>query len=351
MQVSVEATGSIGRRMTVALPADRFEAEYTARMHRLERSARLPGFRPGKAPLKLVEAQFGGKVSEEILTELIGASFREAISQQQLRIAGDPVFQRDTHSRGQDVQYTAIFEVYPQVARLDISGEKVERPAVTVTDADIERTIQSLREQRRAEKEGGESVVPEIDEAFVHSLGVASGSVDQLRAEVRANLERERDGRVRVRVRDQVFDVLLSVNPIDVPAALVEEEARRVMLATRDMLLSHGIPADRLPDDASAFRDSAHRRVALGIIIAELVRGRGMRPDPARVRTRLEALAQGYESPQEVIDWHFAEAGRLRDIEAQVLEDQVVDALIESAQVVEKPMSFEELTRPASAGA
>ena len=83
MQVSVEATGAIGRRMTVALPADRFEAEYTARIQRLGRSARLPGFRPGKAPLKLVEAQFGGKLSEEILTELIQASFHEAVSQQE----------------------------------------------------------------------------------------------------------------------------------------------------------------------------------------------------------------------------------------------------------------------------
>ncbi len=351
MQVSVEATGTIGRRMTVALPADRFEAEYTARIQRLGRSARLPGFRPGKAPLKLVEAQFGGKVSEEILTELIQASFHEAVSQQGLRIAGDPTFQRGMHLRGQDVQYTAIFEVYPLVARLDISGEKVERPAVTVTDADVERTIQSLREQRRVIKAGGESVLPDVDEAFARSLGVASGSVDQLRVEVRANLERERNERVRLRVRDQVFDLLLGVNSIEVPAALVEEEAGRVMSATRDMLTSQGIPANRLPSDTSAFRDSARRRVALGIIVAELVRSRGMRPDPARVRARVETLAQGYESPQEFIDWHFAEAGRLRDIEAQILEDQVVDALIESAQLVEKPMSFEELTRPASAGA
>lgn len=351
MQVSVEATGAIGRRMTVALPADRFETEYTARIQRLGRSARLPGFRPGKAPLKLVEAQYGGKVSEEILTELIQASFHEAVSQQGLRIAGDPTFQRGMHLRGQDVQYTAIFEVYPQVARLEISGAPVERPMVSVTDADVERTIQSLREQRRVQNEAGEPVLPAVDEAFVRSLGVASGSVDQLRAEVRANLERERNERARTRVRDQVFDVLLSVNSIEVPAALVEEEAARVMSSTRDMLASQGIPVNRLPDDVSAFRDSARRRVALGLIVAELVRTRGMRPDPGRVRARVEMLAQGYESPKEFIDWHYAEPGRLRDVEAQILEDQVVDALVESAQVVEKPMSFEELTRPAGAGA
>jgi FKBP-type peptidyl-prolyl cis-trans isomerase (trigger factor) len=346
MQVSIEATGAIGRRMTVALPADRFESEYNARIQRLGRSARLPGFRPGKAPLKLVEAQFGGKISDEVLGELMRASFNEAVSQHGLRLAGDPTFQRGMHLRGQDVQYTAIFEIYPQVSQLDIAGQKIEKLIVSITDADVERTIQSLREQRRMTREGGETVLPEIDEGFARSLGVASGSVEQLRSEVRANLERERNERVRVHIRDQVFDALLRVNPIEVPEMLVAEEARRVMLATRDMLVSQGVPPDRLPDDSSAFRDSARRRVALGIVVAELVRARGMRPDPARVRARVEALSQGYESPQEFIDWHFAEPGRLRDVEAQVLEDAVVDTLIETAQVIEKPMSFEELTRP-----
>lgn len=427
MQVSVEATGAIARRMTVALPADRFSSEYAARIQRLGRSARMPGFRPGKAPLKLVEAQYGGRVTEEVLGELVRASFQEAVSQQGLRIAGDPVFESPSVAPGQDIRYTATFEVYPQVARLDIAGSSIERPAASVSDADVERTVQSLRKQRRTwrtvdraaatgdlvtvdysaaqdgkpvsglaeqdyaieigsgamlpEFENGligaragetrnlghvlpgeaanttvnitvksvqEAILPDLDAGFAHALGVAEGGIERLRADVRTNLEREMQERIRVRVRDQVFDALVSVNGIEAPTMLVDEEARRVMLATREMLVSQGVPAARLPNDWSAFQRSAQRRVVLGIIVGELVRARGIRPDAARVRARVETLAQGYESPQEYIDWHFAEAGRLKDLEAQVLEDQVVEALLETAQVTDKAMSFEELTRPAA---
>ncbi len=429
MQVSVEATGAIGRRMTVALPADRFSSEYAARIQRLGRSARMPGFRPGKAPLKLVEAQYGGRVTEEVLGELVRASFQEAVSQQGLRIAGDPVFEAPPVAPGQDVRYTATFEVYPQVARLDIAGSSLERPVVAVTDADVERTVESLRKQRRTwrivnraaatgdlllvdysatqdgkpvqgmseqgysieigsgamlpEFENGlvgastgetrvlnrvlpsetantdvsvtvksvqEAVLPQLDAEFARALGVADGSIERLRADVRTNLEREMHERIRVRVRDQVFDALIAVNGIEAPATLVDEEARRVMQATHDMLVSQGVPAARLPNDWSAYQASARRRVVLGIIVGELVRARGIRPDAARVRSRVETLAQGYESPQEYIDWHFAEAGRLKDLEAQVLEDQVVEALLETANVTDKTMSFEELTRPAAPG-
>jgi len=148
MQVTIETTGSLGRRMTVAVPAARMEQEIAARLKRLSQTARFPGFRPGKAPMKMVEAQYAGKVMEEVAGDLIRATFYEAVTEKGLIPAGGPDIQPKNIGRGKDFEYTAIFEIYPEIKCLDIKGARIERPVVTVSEDDVSRTIDTLRRQR-----------------------------------------------------------------------------------------------------------------------------------------------------------------------------------------------------------
>lgn len=148
MQVTVESTGTLGRRMTVALPAERLEREFEQRLKNLSRKAKVPGFRPGKVPLKVIEAQYGREVLEEASNELIRSSFYEAAGSQGLKPAGGPSIAPKAPARGQDLEYTAEFEIYPEVRKLDLTGAEIEKPLCEVGDEDIERTLEVMQRQR-----------------------------------------------------------------------------------------------------------------------------------------------------------------------------------------------------------
>lgn len=433
MQVTVETTGSLGRRMTVAVPADRLEKEFTARLRRLSQTVRFPGFRPGKAPMKMVEAQYGGRVLEEVADDLIRSTFYEVVTEKGLRPAGGPNIQPKSLGRGKDFEYTATFEIYPEVTRLEIKGCRVERPKVTVSDADIDRTIDTLRQQRvtwqpverTAAKgdrvvidfegsidgvpfEGGsardfplvlgnnvliagfedgligarageqrnldlsfpddyrnaklagqktrfavtvkqvnEPVLPEVNEDFARTMGVVDGKIETLRAEVRANLERELADRLRRELREQAFKALVEVNKFDVPKALEEAEVERLIQMTRANFEAQGLSAHQMPTEPGYYAEQARGRAKLGLILAEMVKAKGLVADAAKVRARIELIGSSYENPQEFISWYYAKPERLAEIESQVLEDEAVDLLLKDADVAEKPMSFQELMQPA----
>ena len=433
MHVTVESTGPLGRRMTVAVPAARLEKEFSSRIQRVSRTARFPGFRPGKAPMKMVEAQYGGQVMDEVVGELIRSTFYEAVNEQGLKPAGGPNIEPKQVDRGHDFEYTATFEIYPDIARTDIQGCAIDRPVATVTDEDVDRTIETLRRQRvewslveRAAQlgdrviidfegsiegtvfEGGkasnfplvlgnhtliegfetglvgmragesrtldlafpaeyrnarlagkqvqfavtvnqvtEPVLLEVNDAFACALGIDDGSVDSFRAEVRANLERELADRVRRELRDQVFKALLEVNMFEVPKALEQAEIQNLIQMTRSNMAAQGVPANQTPTDPTLYADQARSRVKLGLILAELARTRGLKADPGKVRARLVEQAASYDNPKEYVDWHYANPERLSQIEAQLIEDQAVDILLETATVKDKPMSLQELMQPA----
>ncbi len=148
MQISVESTGTLGRRLTVAVPADRVEQAFSKRLQRLSRQVKVPGFRPGKTPMKVIEARYGEQVLHEVAGELIESTFREAIGQQGLKPVAGPVIEHKSFARGQDFAYTAEFEVFPDIPKPDLHGEAVERPTCGITSEDVERSIESLQRQR-----------------------------------------------------------------------------------------------------------------------------------------------------------------------------------------------------------
>lgn len=148
MHVSVESTGNLSRRMTVAVPAARFEQEFASRLKRIGRNAKLPGFRPGKVPLKMLEAQYGSKLMQEVASDLIQATFYEAAGKEGLRPAAGPTIEPKELARGQDFEYTASFEVYPEIVEVKLPTSALERTVCRIEDDDVERTLETMRKQR-----------------------------------------------------------------------------------------------------------------------------------------------------------------------------------------------------------
>ena len=148
MQVSVESIGKLERRMQVQVPAERVSEEIAARLKNLSRTARLKGFRPGKAPLKVIRQQFGTQVHREVIGELLQSSYAEAVTQKQLSPAGSPRIEPQSMDEGQDLKYVATFEVFPEVVLQPIEALQVDRLSADVTESDIDAMIERLRKQQ-----------------------------------------------------------------------------------------------------------------------------------------------------------------------------------------------------------
>jgi len=428
MQVSLTATGGLERRLEVAVPAERIASEVEQRLKRISRTARLKGFRPGKAPFTVIRRQFGEQVHAEVVNDLMRSSYADALNQEKLTPAAGPRIEPINVGPGSDLRYAAVFEVLPEV-RVRPTGEmSIERPVAAVTDADIDAMIESMRRQRpiftavdRAVRDTdrvtvdyqgridgapvksvqGENVafivgarrvmteldegvkgalsgesrtvtvrfpaehadpalagrevevqlavrkveemsLPAIDEEFMNHFGVTEGGIDALRAEVRASMEREMAQAVRQRMRAAVIDALVRDNVIEVPRALVEEQIHELQreaarrMGIKDPGHSHAHHA--------AFEEPARRRVALGLIVSEIIRSANLKADRQRVQSRLDEIAASYPNSDEVRRTYLQSVEAMRQIEATVLEDQVIDWVLERASVVERASSFSELT-------
>lgn len=148
MQVSVEQLEGLERRLTVQVPAETVEKEIQSRLQRLTRNARLDGFRPGKVPFKLIKRMYGSQVRQEVIGELMQSSFQDALRQENLQPAGGPKVEPVNLDEGQHLEYQATFEIMPEFTPQGIAGRNIQRPVAEVTDADVDKMIESLRKQR-----------------------------------------------------------------------------------------------------------------------------------------------------------------------------------------------------------
>jgi trigger factor len=186
--------------------------------------------------------------------------------------------------------------------------------------------------------------LPEVDADFAKSLGVADGDLAQMRAEVRANLEREVRTKLKQRTREQVIQALLDATQLEAPKSLVQMEIQRLEAGARQELAARGVKVpDGAPMPVDVFEKQAQRRVNTGLIMGELMKTHNLYPKPEQVRTLVEEQAQSYERPQEVVKWFYSEPERLREIEASVAEDNIVTWALGVAKVTDKPVDFDEL--------
>jgi len=429
MATQLETIGTLQRRLSMDVAASDIDKEIGERLRKLARTVKMPGFRPGKVPMRMIEQAYGPQVQSEVLGDAVSRAFSDAISEHKLRVAGQPQIEpRQDAGEGQ-LGFAATFEVYPEVALGDVAALKIERAQCAVGDADVDKTLEILRKQRvtwapagrpaqdedrltidfagtldGAPFEGGSAtdfafvlgqgrmlpdfeagvrgasegdrrtfpvrfpedygakelagktvsfevtakkveqpVLPALDEAFATQLGVADGSLDKLRADVRANLERELGQRLRARVKHAVMEALPEIAQIELPRALVEGETQALVERARADLQSRGIDVKNVPFPPEAFDEQARKRVRLGLIVAEIVKAHGLQARPEQIRKQIEEFAQSYENPGEVIRYYFSDRNRLAEVEAIVVEQNVVDWALAKAQVTDHPLAFDEL--------
>jgi trigger factor len=148
MQVSIETTSGLERRLTVGVPAERIESEVNNRLQKAAGNVKLAGFRPGKVPMKVMKQRFGAGVRQEVLGEVMSQSFQEAVIQEKLRPAGQPSIEPRNLEAGKDLEYIATFEVFPEVEVVEIKNFEVEKPVAEVTDTDVDNIIEVFRKQQ-----------------------------------------------------------------------------------------------------------------------------------------------------------------------------------------------------------
>jgi trigger factor len=190
--------------------------------------------------------------------------------------------------------------------------------------------------------------LPAVDEAFAKSLGIAEGTVEALRADIKRNLEREVKFRVQARNKAAAMDALLKAAELDVPKALVANEVERMTESARADLKQRGIKdADKAPIPAEVFQPQAERRVRLGLAVAELVRSNNLQAKPEQLQAHIEEMAQSYEKPAEVVRWYLSDRQRMAEVEAVVIENNVSDFVFSKAKVTDKALPFDELMQTA----
>ena len=153
MQVSIETLEGLERRMTVQIPSERVTEAVEKKLRDLSKTVRIDGFRPGKVPLKVVQQKFGGHVRQEVIGDVIESSYQEALIQEKVRPAGMPSIDSVSSEDKEDMSFTATFEVYPEIDKLELEAIEVEKPLVEINDADFEQMLEKLREQRKTWKE------------------------------------------------------------------------------------------------------------------------------------------------------------------------------------------------------
>ncbi|HEX7385400.1 MAG TPA: trigger factor, partial [Burkholderiaceae bacterium] len=186
--------------------------------------------------------------------------------------------------------------------------------------------------------------LPEVNEAFAKSLGIADGSIEGLRADIRKNLEREVRFRVLARNKAAAMDALLAAAELDVPKALVDGEVERLVGAAREDLKKRGMKdADKAPLPTELFQAQAERRVRLGLVVAELVRANSLQARPEQLQKHIEEMSQSYEKPAEVMRWYLGDRQRMAEVEAVVVENNVTDHVMSHAKIADKTLAFDEL--------
>jgi len=421
MQVSVETTQGLERRMTIGVPKEHLEPKVKTRLKSLARQTKINGFRPGKVPMKVVEQRYGQKVRQEVFGEILNSSFNDAIIQEKLQPIGTPTFDviSDIQQLEQGLSYTATFEIYPEISTLQVDGLRIEKPVAQITETDIDTMIERLCQQRQTwsevEREAkladrvmidadtkksktlqgnefkqipiiigqpnvllpgieqqlegsrageerqfdltfpdnypnpdyagqlihltiqvhsvAEPLLPEIDEDFVKSFGVENGDIETLRQDARSNMERELAYAQNRKLKNQVLDALVAANPLDVPQALVEEETQRLLKNQQE---GRGQPQL----STEALKEHALNRVKIGILVGELIKKYQIQAPPDQVQQMVERISFAYEDPEAVKRAYYDNAERMKEVESMVLEEQVVQWLLQKAQIAENNSDF-----------
>lgn len=434
MQVSVETTQGLGRRVTITVPAADIQTAVDSELKKAAKTVRIDGFRKGHVPMSMVKQRYGMSVLNDVLGDLMQRNFINAIIENKVNPVGAPDYKPEQYKEGEDFVYSVEFEVFPEIELKDLESIEVVKPVVTVKDEDVDNMLETLRKQQAEWKdkdgevaaedrvtvdfngsidgeefEGGkaedfvlamgqgrmipgfeEGVIghkageeftidvtfpedyhaenlkgkkaqfainlkkvevrelPELTEEFIKRFGIADGSVDGLRAEVRKNMERELKNAIRTRVKSQVIDGLVKANEVDVPAAAVDSEIEVLQRQAAQRFGGDEKQALQLPREL--FEEQAKRRVIVGLLLGEVINSNELKAEDDRVNALIDEMASAYEDPSEVVEFYNKNEQLMNNIRNLALEEQAVEKILANAKVTEKETNFTELMNEVQMG-
>jgi trigger factor len=185
--------------------------------------------------------------------------------------------------------------------------------------------------------------LPEVDAEFAKTLGIEDGSIEKMREDIKVNLEREVNARIKARNKDAVMDALVKHTEMDVPKVMIEQDSQRLAEQTRQDMAQRGMDVKSLPFPADLFATKAERRVRLGLVLSQVVGDNNLQATQEQVKAQIEDFAQSYEDPKEVLKYYYSDRRRLGEVEALVLEENVVNYVLGKAKVTAKDIAFDEL--------
>jgi trigger factor len=427
MQVSVEKTSELSRKMTVSVPETVVQEKVSERLKTLARQVKIDGFRPGKVPRHLVNKLYGDRVRGEVAGDLIQSTYYDALRDQALKPAGQPHILELDESEG--FKYTAEFEVYPEISLAGAEQLEITRPVATVEDSDVDAMIEKLRTQQQtwAEVERAsqgkdritiafsgvsegenftdgtvqdfpveigakqmipgfednlvslkkgdrksfsvifpgqynntklagkaaefevealkveEPKLPAVDEDFIKAYGAQDGSLRTFREDIKANLQRELEQALHGKLKNAVLDALYEKFKLAVPSVLVDEEIQNLMKPYLESAKKQKLKKEDLQLPKDVFKAQADRRVALGLILGEIIQTNNIKVDDNKVRATIEAMALSYEQPEAFISWYYSDNSRLQGVQQMVLEDQTVEWLVSKAKIANETTSFSDI--------
>lgn len=434
MQVSVETTQGLGRRVTITVPAADIQKAVDSELKKAAKTVRIDGFRKGHVPMSMVKQRYGMSVLNDVLGDLMQRNFINAIIENKVNPVGAPDYKPEQYKEGEDFVYSVEFEVFPEIELKDLESIEVVKPIVTVKDEDVDNMLETLHKQQAEWKdkegevaaedrvtvdfngsidgeefEGGkaedfvlamgqgrmipgfeeglighkageeftidvtfpedyhaenlkgkkaqfainlkkveERELPELTEEFIKRFGIADGSVDGLRAEVRKNMERELKNAIRTRVKSQVIDGLVKANEVDVPAAAVDSEIEVLQRQAAQRFGGDEKQALQLPREL--FEEQAKRRVIVGLLLGEVINSNELKAEDERVKALIDEMASAYEDPSEVVEFYNKNEQLMNNIRNLALEEQAVEKILATAKVTEKETNFTELMNEVQMG-
>ena len=424
MEVTVESTGTLERRMRVELPIALIEQQIDTRLKSVGRTAKIKGFRPGKVPAKIVKQRYGRQIREEVLGEVLQRSYTQAVTEQGLNPAGQPKIETEDEN-GETFSFTATFEVMPVVELKDLEKIKIEKLDVTIDDSDIDDMMLNLRKQKaswesvdrksaegdrvtidfigklkgepfpggegkeypvvlgagqmlpdfekaltgvsigdettfkvkfpkeyHAEEFAGkkadftvnvhrveEEVLPEVDDEFAKGFNVTDGGIERFKADIRENMDRESEQKVKNDIREQVMKELLETNPLEIPHTLKHQEMHALQ---REAMQRMGVEDAEQAPPIDNFSEAAEKRVALGLLLRQLIIDKELKVDEALVRARVEEMVGGYENADDMVTMYMSNPQVMQQIEPMVVEQLAIDWIIEHGDSKTKKVSFKE---------
>lgn len=428
--MSVEVVSTLERKVNFNVSKDVVNSNVAEQLKKYAKQAKVQGFRPGKAPKHIVEQMYGGRAYEDALNEQLNQKFVEQLVEHKLNIVGYPKFDLSS-SEGEEFLFVATFEVMPEVKLGDLSTKELEKPTCTLTDADVDTTINILRTQRathevsdsaaangdkvtidfvgtvdgvefdggKAEdypfvlgqgwmlpdfetgvtgmkagetkqvtvnfpdtyhaenlkgkaalfgitvKEVAKQVLPELTADFVKTLGVEDGTEASLRVEIKDNLQREVNRRLKLKSRDNALQGLSEVSPLEVPGAMVHEEVHNMMKNAEENMKKQGYKPEQIKLTHEMFEKDAKNMVVLRLLVQEFIKENELTVSDEEVKKVVEDMASMYEDATDYLSWYFEDEQRVNNAKAMAMEQKVTDGIFAKAQTKDVAISYEDIMK------